>query len=769
MLNLRILFLLTPLCLFFISCEKSEPPPNVRVAEFKGTPYERGFQHGEQFADDIRSLYARLLENALLPYLNLERANIAPVLGRYYDEKYDNGNFSYLMLLESGKHLWENGHIPEKYMQEIQGLADGSGIAFDKILLMNTFMDTMMAFRGVSLFIQSIQKPHLTDIGFARASLIEQLEASGQAAESEEEASLGVVAGLNDDGIDNDDDGETDEADEGRIEYEPSMNAMMLEVPTDATIQVALYDEMLGGDACVDAGNVEPIGERVARRECVMDECITPGCEGKELLDVDCLQGPESTCLDRNITRECFDPDCLQPLDPGCIEMETLRLQLNDRLFVYADDADKQYFEIEYIKEELDEEDPVYRHTLDCKGTYVVRFTPPEPLPEASVASVVLQVQDMSAYYTPAPFHARSMRDERFVFTTKGYAQANEGKGAHLFDVPNMGFPDGTRPPTFSFAAKDTATTDGDPLLAHHYILVDSDVMHEHTLLAIHNPTDGLKHVTLGWTGLIWGFSGMNEKGLAYSVNNSDTLDSPMVGNVIESIIANILEILSQPDLGGLAMILDDVILTVEGRPLGLMGREILETAETVEDGLAYLHSVRQTFGWNILLADATGGLAGVELDAATQMEDFVEGVTDYAERDGFFYYTGDENDAVSLDENGALYASLKGDDLRMGSHFIKNTNDMQVWLDTFSPRPQRKWSSYYIRSVRAYHVLGEKMKARYGRLDVEAAIEILREEDLVDEKDSMNAVVFEPAKGRIHYGMGCVPAVKNEFRLFEF
>ena len=276
----------------------------------------------------------------------------------------------------------------------------------------------------------------------------------------------------------------------------------------------------------------------------------------KNFFPENALAGRPVYVLRPNISMECFDPDCVEPLDPGCIDPETLRLRLNDRLYIYADEQDRSYFEVIYHEppeKEGEEKEPMYRHSLDCDGEYEVIFTPPEGLPEASKVSVTVQVQDMSRFYTPEPFHARSMRDERFVFTTAGYKDVY-GNGEKLHEISNMGLPDGTKAPTFSFAVRGEARPEGqsDPLLAHHYILVDSDIMHEHTLLALHEPDDGIAHVTLGWTGIIWGFHGMNADGLAYTVNNSDTLDSPMVGNVIQSIYDHVSEILAQPDLSGL-------------------------------------------------------------------------------------------------------------------------------------------------------------------------------------------------------------------------
>ncbi|RJO71552.1 MAG: hypothetical protein C4523_04275 [Myxococcales bacterium] len=718
------------------ACEEAQAPPNVRVAVFKGSAYERGYRHGEQFAADIRSLYTRLLDNALLPNLNLERSNIAPVLGRYYQPQYDNGQFSYQMMLESAQSLYDSGYIPDEYQDEMHGMADGSGIDFEKILVLNTFFDTTMGFRAVSLFIQSLQKPHIVELSFA-----DEMET---------------------DGFDNNDNGEIDEAGDGRIEYHPSPYASILEVPADAKIRLVIRDEWLGGLSCVDAGNVDPIGERIVEARCVKDDCIAPECKGETLLKRECITGSQNLCLSPSISIDCIDRACAEELDPGCVDPESLRLRVDERLFVYADAADRRHFQLTVHPPEPDEDEadePKYPHDKDCQGDYEFVFTPPDGLPAASAVAVVIQIQDQSHIYSPEPFHPRNMRDERFVFTTKGYAERTGG-GSHFRDVANTGPPDGTQPPTFSFGLRDSATPSGEPLLAHHYILIDSDIMHEHALVAVHIPDSGIPHATFGWTGLLWGFSGINLDGLAVTINNSDTLDNPLVGGVVDSIFRHAGEILAAPDFSGLAKILDDVQLLASGRPMGFMMRELLAGSSDVEEGLSYLHSVSHTFGWNMLLADEKGDLAAAELDASTRTP-FELGNPDYADRDGFFVYRPETDDPLNLDASGRPFASIGPDDLRMASHFMKNIPDMDpiVVFGPFSPKAQFEWSNYYPRSTRTFFTLGEKIRERYGEIDADEAFSIMRVSALVDPRDSMEAVVFEPKRRLAYYGMGLVPA----------
>lgn len=197
------------------TCEPATQPPHTYVIELQGTPYERGFQHGQRLADRIRSFYTMLLTNSILPYLNRERPDMAELLLTYAEDRYDDGQFSYLMMLESGQNIEPS--IPEEYIQEMQGIADGSNIPYDDILLLNTFFDSMVGFRAMTFFVRAIQAPQVAAVDF------------------------GDLTG---DGIDNDGDGEVDEVGEGRLEpFNPGQYASMIEVPEDATITIYLEDD----------------------------------------------------------------------------------------------------------------------------------------------------------------------------------------------------------------------------------------------------------------------------------------------------------------------------------------------------------------------------------------------------------------------------------------------------------------------------------------------------------------------------------------------
>ena len=108
-------------------------------------------------------------------------------------------------------------------------------------------------------------------------------------------------------------------------------------------------------------------------------------------------------------------------------------------------------------------------------------------------------------------------------------------------------------------------------------------------------------------------------------------------------------------------------------------------------------------------------------------------------------------------------------DDLRIACHFQANHDDVMKLPLTGGARvsPQRSWSLNYFRSLRVFHGLGERIKAGYGGFDVANVQSLLADKALVDTSNSMNAVVFEPSKLRLHSAMGSVPATDSTFEVF--
>ncbi|MDP8223378.1 MAG: carcinine hydrolase/isopenicillin-N N-acyltransferase family protein [Candidatus Lernaella stagnicola] len=605
---------------WLISCDyflyESSQPPYYETYTVTGTSYERGFQHGEHFASKIRSMYTRLLSTSIFPYLNRERADVASVMLRYQDEEiYGDGKFSYQMMLESGWDLLE--YIPDEYIEEMQGIADGANLPFEQILVMNTFFDTLMGFRSITFFIKLQQSPSLLSV---------------------------EVVGTDSDGCDNDGDGEIDETHEGLMDpYEPHSFAAMVEIPTDAVFRFVIDDDRPGVDA------------------------------------------------------------------------ESVRVQYGETVYT-TDDSNIE----------------VVPYARDGK-TVMATFTPPGDMEPGTAISLMLQATDLQKFVRTPPHHPRSMRDERLTFTTAGY-------GKMPWQVPNQGVDDGrSQPPALGFAVRGSATKNDEMILAHNFAMLDSDIAHKHPVLIMHVPDNGRAFVAAGYPGIVWGFSGMNEDGLSYLYNSSDTLSNSFTASFNEGLIFGRLK--------------------PAGVPIGIMGREMLRTSENVEDAVDYLSDKMPTFGWNFLLADAQGQFSVVETEG---------NITDKPEG-GVFAYGADPNDPANLDQYGQMLASVGPDDLFTTSHFQKNLDEIGYSVINFTIQSQRYWSSFYLRSVRAFWNLADALDENYGDIDAERAKQLLALRFLEDQRDGMFSVVMEPDSLRVHVAAGRVPCTTAGFKEFNF
>lgn len=595
-----------------MGCEAAKPPPTWRRIELVGSPYERGFQHGQAFASDVRRLYTKLLATSIIPYVSRERDTIAEYLLEYQDARYDGDQFAYLVFLESGQHLEQ--YMPPDYVDEMHGIADGAGIEYEKILILNTFFDTLMAFRALSFYLRLRQGPQPVRV---------------------------AVSGADGDGADNDGDGQVDEPGEGTLDpFEPSGWVNLAEIDPDSAVTVWLET----------AAGVDPA---------------------------------------------------------------SIRLQTEARVYT-VDDPDLQV--------------EVYG---DADEGLAVTFQPIEAFPEASYVPLIVSAGDLTWNEDPPPAHEHTMRDMRLAFTTRGF-------GALPQDVPSRSFDDGrSQPPSMAFAVRGSATADGAPLLGQHFSLLDSNTSHDHCVIFLHRPDEGRAHVTVGWTGGIIGFSGMNEDGLAYAVNASDTLDNPLVGEFRDLLIA--------------------AKMLSSGMVIGVLGREMLRTCSTVGEAIQFLRRTPMTFGWNFLLTDASGDMALVEVDSN------IDG-----DATSFHVVTPDTSDASNLDDFGRPLASVGPDDLRTTVHYRANREDIRLSIFGYEVVPQYLWSTYWYRSQRSFHLLGDAISDGYGAFDVAAVEQVLSIDELVDQRDSMNAVVFDPVHRQLHVAFGQVPATAGPFIPFD-
>ncbi len=365
-----------------------------------------------------------------------------------------------------------------------------------------------------------------------------------------------------------------------------------------------------------------------------------------------------------------------------------------------------------------------------------VTLTPSKPWTQP-IVTIQVQAGDNKMSYNPPPSHEHRMRTEQFTVSTKGY-----GKPPHL--VANKGISDGTsQPPSIAFAVRNSATPDGQVRLAHHFSLLDAGTSHKHTVVQIHHPDTGPSYIFVGWVGIAYGFAGLNSNGVSYGCNHSDTLNNPLAGAFLTDFF--------------------DAKLVSSGEPIGFLLRDILASAHNADEAATLAYDTTPTFGWNFLFADKAGKLRSVEVRRDIGMGGVIANPGE-----GRANWTPDPADPAGLDQWGVPWASEKLDDIRAGAHFRPLANDFQMDLGIFNLRPQRDWSSYYFSSVRAMANLGEQITANYGKLDLATMIAILRQPVLVDQHDSMTAVVIEPGLGKLHAALGTEPATDSDFDTFD-
>jgi len=93
---------------------------SITVVYLTGTPYEIGFAHGKLCKDEI--------------------TNVNKIYWDYYDYLNKQPDDKWVPLSKALE-----SYIPEEYISEMKGIADGSGIEYDKILFLNTLPTISMA------------------------------------------------------------------------------------------------------------------------------------------------------------------------------------------------------------------------------------------------------------------------------------------------------------------------------------------------------------------------------------------------------------------------------------------------------------------------------------------------------------------------------------------------------------------------------------------------------------------------------------------------
>ncbi len=201
------------LSLAISACEPVRPPPTREVLRLEGSAYERGLQHGRRLKSKIRSFYTTLLLTSILPHLNREQPDLAAVFPEYRKGRYAGGRFSFELLLDSARSFEKS--ISRAHRDEMRGVADGAEVPYEQVLVLNTFVDALLAIRAVALTARLSGAPELERVDV-----------------------LGVEA----DGVDNDGDGAADEEGEGTLAYQALPHAALVELPRDARFRLVLRD-----------------------------------------------------------------------------------------------------------------------------------------------------------------------------------------------------------------------------------------------------------------------------------------------------------------------------------------------------------------------------------------------------------------------------------------------------------------------------------------------------------------------------------------------
>ena len=95
------------------------------ILHLKGAPYQMGYQHGRLLKDQIKVLYQDYL--------------LATLKEKTKDEKRFKAYFN-LFKKEAQK---LEKFLPEEYKEEMKGIADGSGLSYNDVLIMHTFLDVL--------------------------------------------------------------------------------------------------------------------------------------------------------------------------------------------------------------------------------------------------------------------------------------------------------------------------------------------------------------------------------------------------------------------------------------------------------------------------------------------------------------------------------------------------------------------------------------------------------------------------------------------------
>jgi isopenicillin-N N-acyltransferase-like protein len=121
-----------------------EEREGLRILHLRGTPYEMGYQHGVLLRHEIRTgLWERIYERLIL-----------------------EEGVPHLLLLRHARHV--DDYLASEYREEMRGLADGAGISYSDVLLLNSFYDLISQpspGQGIRDLLLALHPPFIPPLG----------------------------------------------------------------------------------------------------------------------------------------------------------------------------------------------------------------------------------------------------------------------------------------------------------------------------------------------------------------------------------------------------------------------------------------------------------------------------------------------------------------------------------------------------------------------------------------------------------------------------
>ncbi|MBR58213.1 MAG: hypothetical protein CMH54_09350 [Myxococcales bacterium] len=133
-----------------------------------------------------------------------------------------------------------------------------------------------------------------------------------------------------------------------------------------------------------------------------------------------------------------------------------------------------------------------------------------------------------------------------------------------------------------TFGVLPSRSETGEPMLARNLDFPSLGMAQKYSLVIVRHPEKGVATATIGWPGLLGTLSGLSEKGVAMAMMEVETRRS-----------------------------------SLHGMPYQLLYRWALENAKDVDGYIAQIQKAKRTASNNIMVMDASGGAAVLELTAA--------------------------------------------------------------------------------------------------------------------------------------------------------